>query len=407
MNESKFMLERLAMTKSHLAEWFLHPLLAGENHAFLWFLDGSRNKPMAYKEAGEWVGAYVRGLDALGIARGARAISLGSISPYLWLSTIAHSLQGLINVAIPMALDSAEHMRIIYDSKVACLVLDDIKTLKSLLAMTELPPEVMCVIILQPKGSEVFTSPQLRVVFIDELMQLGRPQPDRVSQKRTANQPEETATILCFPTTADDIGMTDSNSTVLKRTHAEWGETYRTLIDLFQKASVNVGQENMLVMSDWQNPAAYAAAYIFPILNAKTLGFLPPNSSVLGALTQLQPSLLVANAKTLEELRHELHTHVQTQGDWFERFTYQQALKIGKTNYENPEKIKGWRKYYANLLQDIFIKTFSKSMGGKLKTILSVDEDTPYQTQLFYYSFGIDLVEVPNAFEKQFEKRNW
>lgn len=394
-------------TKPHIAEWFFQPLLSQANRPFMWFLEQDRPKPMALKEAADWVSSYGRGLEALELARGERIVSLGAASASMWLSMIAHGLQGLVNVSVPISLEPKKQLQLITDSKSTALLADSFEHLYALLNEGALPAELQHVIILGSMNHSLPTVEGVKIMGVEDVQTLGRAQPDRTSQKLALCNPEETASILCFPASDEDLGFEDASFTVMKKTHADWMETYLGLIDLFAPTGYTPHEEVVLEMADWHDPGSYAATYIMPLLAGRTLGFLPEGANVIKALQDMQPSMLIANAERLEELKGAIEALIDEHSDWIERTLFKKALGLAKLKFESPENFKGWRKYLASTLQEVAVKNIGKRIGGSLKVILSVDEDTPYATQLFFFTFGIQLVEVPVAFQRQFEKRNW
>ena len=80
-----------------------------------------------------------------------------------------------------------------------------------------------------------------------------------------------------------------------------------------------------------------------------------------------------------------------------DKFVMDQALSLGKAKYERPHRRRLTERLTERLLHSMIVRSFRTRMGGRLRAAISADSNVSYDTQLFYYSFGVELFELDSG----------
>ena len=399
-------------TESNAARIFYTQILTDRQAALLWRQQGHRLVPVSRSEAAEWISIYARALQSLDVPRGARIALMDVPETILLPAMLAHMLLGIASVVLADDISQMERMRLLTQSNVSLILAEDANTLSPYLREAALLPRLQNVVTLQ-HASHLAHQQHMPVTVssLEELMQRGRALPDRTRSLLERVKLDEAALLigarveaLSTPNGAED---TVQDQVELRlRTQAQLLATTDGLRKILEDANIAIAEgEPILAHPAFEHPVDFIATQILPMMLGCPLDHIGPPIGETEHFQQLQPHLLISRSTYLTQLHQRLERQLTQEADGLDRWAARKLLALGKKRYEKSGKLSFLQSIMFNITRQMVGTHVLALLGGRLRGILSTDEDVPYATQLFFETFGVKLAEVPHVFEKEFEKR--
>ena len=389
----------------HIAQLFYQQTLQNRQATLLWTNDGNRMIPVRRSDVAEWVSLYARGLSALNIARGARIALIGTPSDVRLKMILGHALAGMTTIALADDLPIEDRIRLLDQSHVSVLIAENAREALPYLQEGGSMPELQMLISLQ--GTLNLPHRHMNFYNLDEVISRGRSQPDRTSQWLQTLRKDDAALLIGARRMAE-AGEDDHAMPVelTMKTHAELMQSCETIRTILSESGHALAddQNPIVVHGYFHHVADFIACQILPLTLTRSISYLSNKLGDMEHYHQLQPQLLISDSDYIVQLHQRLERLLTQESDGIDNFMARTLFRLGKKRYEKSGKMSGLEKLLFNITFQSVSNRVRRCIGSKLKVILSVDEQIPYPTQLFFETFGVRMVEIPAVFEKALEK---
>lgn len=332
------------------------------------------------REVAGLINSSARFLHSLGIGDDARVAFCGlTPSKAYWVLELATLTIHSAAVIIPQSFSASERVAVVAESRSKVAVVETVQDAQLLLKSISQLPQLTHILCLSGKVDGA-----IAVSSWEECLEQGRMQPDHTAQLLASLTPTHTALLFYKVAKSGHKATRYDHGQLLVHAQAIKGL-------LGQQQGVNeVGV--ILTSATWNAPAEHIASCFLPLLYGTALQ-VNDNSEDFFCLEN-HPSVLVAPAAYSNQLRAHMEQEVKASG-WLEWKMLTKSLSYGKQKFEKENRIGLFRHMMDNMLKATVMKKVKKKLGGKLQLIVGTDDASSYKTQLFFHTFGVELVDVP------------
>jgi long-subunit acyl-CoA synthetase (AMP-forming) len=387
---------------THLAQVFYNQVMAQRGAPLLWWQSHARLCAVSRGEAAEWISTYIRGLESMRVARGARVGMIGAPDTVRILIFIAHAMMGITTVIAPPQISTNAQVQLLRESHCSTLLVEDGQQALSMLHHAAEMPELQSIIGL--KGNIVLPSHHLTTISLDSLLQRGRALPDRTSAMLQLTRKDDAAFIIGLHSTATSTDSPIAGARAM-HTHAEILHDCQQLKQLLDEAKILIPYGSpVLVQPQTQNIAAFVATQLLPVVIGGSVDYSNNAENSLENFRMVQPSLLIASSAYIRELQTTLEEQLIEKADIVDRTTAKQLFRLGKKRYEQSGKLNMAESVAFRIAQHSTAPRIRELLGATMQGMLCTDEDLPYGSMVFFDTLGILTAEIPSVFGQTFEK---
>lgn len=368
------------------AEHFPHIFLAG--------VKASPAKPLIFerharmfisvlrREVAAQVNLFSRAMHSIGAQPEAR-VALCGLKPsrYFWISEMAALTMKAVAVIIPADISDEERVAILAESHAHAVVVQRLEDALRLAACAQSLPKLRVIVCLS--GSAKADIP---IMDWKSFTDLGKAHPDSTVAMFSRITADDTALLFY---SRDESGQ---GHKVVRYSHRQLLEHAR-MIERMLGTQHPVGEEDIFLSSPaWEQPVEHIASCFLPLLKQAAL---QTNDSMTDFIClENHPPVMIAPARYLDLLRENIERHARHSGlvEWK---LFEQSLIYGKQKFERGNSLWLPRRMLDNALKATVVRKVSKHLGGRLRLIIGTDDAARYETQLFFHTLGVDLVEIP------------
>jgi long-chain acyl-CoA synthetase len=352
---------------------------------FLWEKVSRQVRPLYWRELGSRINMLVRGMDALGVKRGERIAALTEKPLNSFFAHLSSLILGTVSVCFSRNCPIEERVSSLRESEARLVFVDNLEHAELLLEHCARLPKVTHIIIMEAIGTARSESPSA-LTFL-ELMEKGRSQPDRTPAMIRAVQPADRAVLM--------YSIIDRWARATMLTHEDLSGRFEQVQRAILPGRIEK-DDVLLIASSFHESPLHFAACMLPLLHGTQASYGEAGPLEELQLISVNPTLIFGESEFLQQLKKETLRSAEMAGK-VDQFIMRQALKIGKARYERPAAMTFSEKLTGKLLKTLIHQKFHQRMGGRLRGIVSTDNNLNYDTQLFFHSFGIEVYEVDGA----------
>lgn len=368
---------------------FLSSVKSGAEKPFLFERHAKMFISQLRRDAAGQVNQFARALHSIKIEPDMR-VAFCALPPSIqyWVSEMALlSIRGAA-VIIPSSFPVAERIAILTETRSKAVVVATLAEATTLAQAAAEMKDLAHIICLQGKAMGA----ALPIHHWREFAESGRMHPDHMAETLSGTRPTDTA--LLFYT------HTQGKLHKVQRYSHEQLLSHVTEMDkiLGQTHPVNEG-DIVLTSPSWDYPAEHIASCFLPVFKRAAIQ-INPNDGDFTCLEN-QPHVLIAPAPYLEKLRAHIEKLFSDSGKTDLKML-NKAVSYGKQKYESKSKLGVISRFFDKFLRATVVRKVSRQLG-RLRLIIGADDSASYETQLFFHTFGAELVEVPTESLKHLE----
>lgn len=366
----------------HLLQLFISSVMKSGDAPFVYERHAKMYVSALEKEVAAEVNSFSRALHMIGVSEDARVAFCGlQPSKALLISQFATLSIRAAAVVIPASFPAGECVGVLAETRSKVALVETLSMANTLAQARGLLPELTHVICLDGKADTA-----LPILHWKSFADSGKMQPDRTAESLAAIKPTETAMLFY----SREEGKAHKAT---RYSHGQLLEHARTIEKLMGVAHAIHKGDIVVTSPVWEQPVEHIASCFLPILRDASIQV---NEDPVGfACLENHPQVLVAPAAYLEKLRAHIEQNIKESGR-LEWSMLQKSLAYGKRKYESADKIGLLRKFFDMALKATVVRKVTNLLGGRLRLIIGVDDAASYETQLFFHTFGVDLVEIPS-----------
>lgn len=332
------------------------------------------------REMAGLINASARFLHSLGIGDDARVAFCGlAPSKAYWVLELATMTIHSTAVIVPESFSAVQRVAVIAESRSKVAVVESVQDAQLLLKSISQLPQLTHILCLTGKADGA-----IAVSSWEECLEQGRMQPDHTAQLLTSLGPTHTA-LLFYKAVKDGYKAT-------RYDHGQLLVHAQAMKGLLGKQQGAGESDIILTSATWNAPAEHIASCFLPLLYGAALQ-INENRDDFFCLEN-HPSVLVAPASYSNRLRSHMEQEVKASG-WLEWKMLTKLLSYGKRKFEKENRIGLLRRMIDNMLKATVMKKVKKKLGGRLRCIIGADDASSYETQIFFHTFSVELVDIP------------
>jgi acyl-CoA synthetase (AMP-forming)/AMP-acid ligase II len=209
-------------------------------------------------------------------------------------------------------------------------------------------------------------------------------QPDRSAAGLRAIVGKDTALLFYFK---DAKGRKQAT----RYTHTLLLEHIARIETLLGKSALRA-EELVMTTTSWEQPIGHIAACYCPVTKEAMVQITHAVPDV--SLFENNAHVAVGDAAFFDGIRESIEKVVRQSGQ-IESMMLAKAVSLSKPSYESPGGIRPLLRMQKAALQATIVKKVRKMLGANLRLFIGTDNEAHYDTQLFFHTFGIELVELP------------
>ena len=341
--------------------------------------NGNTLSRITRRQAASEVSQFIRALYAHGVPPESR-VTFQAPSDYpLWIAEWGVLASHCAPVIVPENFNIAELLSILAESKSVLVIIDRLATAQAIAEAAVNLPDLKQIICFEGNAQS-----HLPIVSWDSFFESGTQVADRTGATIRSIIGKSTAILFYYK---DEKG----NLQATRYTHQLLLKNIQKIDELLGNSATIHKGETVLALTTWGQAIGHMVSYYLPVLKLASVQIASKKSGP--GILECRPHVLIGRGMDLEILKQDIVDHVKQQGPGA-RKELNMALAMGRIKYESG-KLNPWQRLGHTLLRQTIFKEVQEFLGGRLRLFISVDDAVRYETQLFFETFGIELVELP------------
>jgi long-chain acyl-CoA synthetase len=368
---------------TNIIHQFLNSSQKLKDTPLLWEKRRNIYQSLSWKEVASRISSMVRALTASGVKKYDRIINMLPNESSCMIVDYATLTMGAVSTTIPNSWELNDVCDAIAECQSKILFASDVIFITKLLEKENQIPSLEILVI--PDAVHVKSDGRIKVLSWSAMMDSGKNTPDKMLQHMRAVSARDAATLTYFK---NDEGKLEA----IKRNHLEILE----LCNSVQEQSDNVkltSNDRFMVTVAHHDPIGIYAGHFLPILLEAQLYYANIGKSEDLDIRNAKPNFIIGSSDYFVPLIEFTLSNAR-KGGAVDSKAIDKALELGKIKYENPKGLSLIQRGIEASLKTMVINRIRNQLGGNIRGIISVDNKMTYSVQLFFFSFGIDLLEV-------------
>jgi long-subunit acyl-CoA synthetase (AMP-forming) len=365
----------------HFLGYFFADIRTNAQQPLIYERKGAIYQQISKRETIAMISAFARAIHAAGIVAGDRIAFQLPASANFWVSEWGVLANRATAMIIPQSFELHELGEILAENGARIMLID---TLAAAIAIADMAPTLphLTQIICMEGGAQS----AIPIVSWPDFIESGRSLPDRSSALLRSITAKDTALLFYYK---DDNNVRQA----LRYSHTMLLENARRMNALIASRTELHPGDIFLTAPEWDNALGHIMSCYVPLLrqSAIQIAFTGGDMNVFDT----QPGVIVGTASYFESLRQYIIEQVKTSGRLeFEMLTT--ALSFSKIKYESAtkKKLSFLQKALDRLMQYTIVKKVKALLGNKLHVLIGIDDEAHYDLELFFHTFGIELIEL-------------
>jgi len=345
---------------------------------------GSAFHIMTQRETAARIADFARALSAAAVGPRDRVTLHAAPGPGMLISEWGILALRGVAVIVPRSFSYDDLVETLRESNSRLAVVDRLETACRLAGASGSLPDLRHIVCLEGEAQAA-----IPVLSWDDFIESGRREPDRSTAQLRLITGKDTALLFYYK---DGAGALQA----VRYTHALLMDHARRIDAILGAASIRK-QELVLTTTGWEQAVGHITSSYVPVLKETIIqiSYGIPDTD----LFDHQPDVIVADAAFFDALRRHVIEHVRLSGR-IESAMLAKAIALGKERFELRKSFSPVPRIQQAALNATIIKKVQKLLGGKLRLFIGTDNETHYDTQLFFHAFGIELIELPQEVSK-------
>jgi len=370
----------MTTTPTHFLDAIFAEMRSRAEQPLLCEKQGAIYRGVTRRETVVRIGDFVHALNAAAVGAGDRVVFYAAASAALLISEWAVLANRGIAVIVPRSFSPEDLHEVLLESKSRLVIVDRLATAYHLVNDARTLPDLRHIVCLEGGGS--LTS--LPIWSWGDFIDCGRMLPDRMAASLRAITGKDTALMFY---SKDQTGAKQAT----RYTHTLLLDHIGRIESLLSRSCIRPG-ELVLTATSWEQPIGHIATCYAPIPREAVIQITHAIPDV--SLFENGPQVTVGDSAFFDGIRDNIQQLVRHSGR-IETWMLAKAVIHSKQNYESPGGIRPLIRLQKSFLQATIIKKVKKMLGGRLRLLIGTDDEAHYETQLFFHTFGIELVELP------------
>lgn len=364
---------------THFLESLFAPMREQAEQPLLYEKKGNLYSAITRREVAGRIADFSRALHAAAMGPGDRmAFYVAAASSLLTNEWAVLACRGIV-VIIPRGFSLESLIDTLVESRSRLVMVDELATAYHLANSSASLPDLRHIICLE--GSAQTPIP---ISSLNEFLDLGSMEPDRSIASMRAIAGKDTALMFYYRDTAGKRQAT-------RYTHTLVLEHIAHIDTLLGTAGIRK-DELVLTATAWEHAIGHIASCYAPILKGAVAQITHGGPDL--ALFENHPGVTVGDGPFFDGLRESIERLVRDSGR-VESAMLAKALSLGKIRYEKKGSARPLQRLQQAAVNATVVKKVRQALGDKLRLFIGTDNETRYETQLFFHTFGIDLIELP------------
>lgn len=141
----------------------------------------------------------------------------------------------------------------------------------------------------------------------------------------------------------------------------------------------------------WDNLTGHIAASYLPLVTESCIEYAPFHTDL--SVFADKPAILIGAPDDFDTLRANIQERIAGWGS-FDKRLFRHALQLSKRRYESGNRLSFTQRIKYAFLNVAILNRAIDLLGGNLQLLISASGTVRYETQLFFYTLGVELVEL-------------
>jgi long-subunit acyl-CoA synthetase (AMP-forming) len=287
-----------------------------------------------------------------------------------------------VAVIVPRSFSPDDLTETLVESKSRLAIVDRLATAYHLAGHTDMLPDLKYIVCFEGTAQA-----QLPIMSWTDFLDSGRMEPDRSTALLRTISDKDTALLFYYK---DQRGARQA----MRYTHALLLEHIARIESMLGAAAIRNG-ELVLTATAWEHAVGHIASCYVPAIKQALVQITHAIPDI--SLFENSPQVVVGDAAFFDGVRQNIVRHVRQSGQ-VESAMLNKALSLSKSSFESPKGAKNLSplpRIQRAFLQGTIVSKVQKMLGGRLRLFIGTDDEAHYETQLFFHTFGIELIELP------------
>jgi long-chain acyl-CoA synthetase len=345
------------------------------NRPFLWAKRGGTYQPMDWAEAARTVNRLARGLVALGVAPGDRVALAAENRPEWVIADFAIMSAGAITVPAYTTNTVDDHRHIFGNSGARVAIASKPPLSERVAAAAAQVPSVQAVVAMEgplPEGAHAWNA----------VLALGDAQPDDISQRIAALEPDD---IACIIHTSGTGGLPKGVLATHRNIAANCAGAFHLL------EMIGLSDEVFLSFLPMSHSYEHTAGLMFPISIGAQIYFAEGAETLAANLVEVRPTIMTAVPRLYETMHTRIRRGIERERG-LKRRLFEQAVTLGRKRLADQEL--GLRERLADrVLEKLVREKVRARFGGRLKAMVSGGAPLNPEIGGFFLALGVQLLQ--------------
>ncbi len=364
---------------SHFLHYLLADMRARAEQPLLCEKQGAIFHTVTLRETASRIGDFARALSAAAVEAGDRVALHASASPALLIGEWAILAMKGIAVIIPRSFSPEELIDTLVESKSKLVLVDRLATAYHLASNAAAVPDLKYIVCFEGTAHA-----PLPISSWGDFIDSGRREPDRSTALLRSITDKDTALLFYYH---DAEGKRQAT----RYTHGLLLTHIGRIESMLGKAAI-LRTELVLTATAWEHAIGHIASCYLPVFMEALVQITHGIADI--ALFENSPQVTVGDAAFFDGIRQNILQLVRQSGQ-IESAMLAKAIAFSKMSYESPKSIGPLSHILRAILQATIVKKVQKLLGSKMRLFIGTDDEAHYDTQIFFHTFGIDLIELP------------
>lgn len=367
-------------TATHFLQYLLTDMRARAEQPLLCEKQGAIFHTVTLRETASRIADFARALSAASIEQGDRVTLHAAASPSLLIAEWAILAGKGVAVIVPRSFTPDELIETLAESKSKIVIVERFATAYHLAANASAIPDLKCIVCEEGNAHAA-----LPIVSWGDFIDAGRMEPDRSTALLRSITEKDTALMFYYRDT-------DGQRHAIRYTHGLLLDHVGRIEAMFKDEAIQKG-ELVLNATSWEHAVGHIASCYAPVLKEALVQITHGIPDI--SLFENTPQVTVGDAAFFDGIRQSILQLIRQSGQ-VESAMLNKALALSKQNYESQKKgLSPFARLQWAMLQATIVHKVKKLMGGQMRLFIGTDDEAHYETQLFFHTFGVNLIELP------------
>jgi long-chain acyl-CoA synthetase len=368
-------------TCPNLAAMFFAEAARQGGQPFLWAKHQGAYRPLSWDDAARQVTSLAKGLRALGLQRGDRAVLVSENRPEWIIADLAIMATGGITVPAYVTHTVEDYRHVLANCGAKLVVVSTANLAARVLPAAAQVPSVAKAVVIEPPKESLSSRLELRTW--QAVLELGATASGNVEYWVAETGREDIACLIYTSGTGGmPKGVMTTHGNILANCFAAHG--------LLEK--LGLGREVFLSFLPLSHSYEHMAGMMFPISLGAQIYFAEGAETLVTNLTEARPTIMTAVPR-LYETFHQRMLRAVARESGLRRKLFFKALDLGLKRYDDPRSLSLIERIEDTVLERLVRNKLRARFGGRLKAMVSGGAPLNPEIGRFFLALGLRLLQ--------------